>query len=243
MGSYKAWLLQYIVRPMMVLSCLFFSSLSISQELSDTLILRLGPGIGFPVNIELPSGAFIDVEQRRNDWLLILDHRGEGGWATIDDVETAGGLADRQAWRLTELKQDDLGSITGRLYQQKHGYGVSLGWRLPKPYGAWLVEVEKNSDAVEVWQAVSSWYQVTEPVRQRAYYGAGIGIGYSWESSYSNIFSEEGESGQNSFVGVELLAGYKPVKRMDTGFSLRHLEATSTNASTQVISWFWSFGI
>ncbi len=244
MRSYGNWLLQFLVRWVVVSGCLLFSTFSFSQQLSETLVLRLGPGVGFPVNIALPSGTDISVEQRRNNWLLIHDERGAGGWAKIEQVDHANGLAERQAWRLSELKQDDYGAVLGRFYQLDNNYGVSVGWRMPKPYQRLSFEVEKASDAVAVWHGASSWYDLSQVVYQRAYYGLGIGLGYAWENTHSQVFSPQGKAAQTGFAGIKLLAGYRPVNNVDTGISIRHLRAVSPeNASANVISWFWSFGI
>lgn len=244
MRSYGHWLLQFLVRWGVISGCFVFSTYSFSQQLSDTLVLRLGPGIGFPVNIALPSGTEVHIEQRRNHWLLIHDERGEGGWAKIEQVDRANGLAERQAWRLSELKKDDYGAVLGRVYQLDNNYGVSLGWRMPKPYQRVSFEAEKTSDAIAVWQAVSSWYELSQTVSRQTYYGLGLGLGYAWENAHSQVFSQQGKTAQTGFAGIQLLAGYRPLSHVNTGISVRHLRAVSPeNASANVFSWFWSFGI
>lgn len=244
MRSFGACLLKILMHPLMAICYLLFTPLSFSQELSDTLSLRLGPGVGYPVNIELPSGSTIDIKQRRNDWLLVHDPRGEGGWATIDQVDVAGGLAERQAWRLTELKEEDYGVLIGRFYQLESNYGASLGWKMPKQYEEWSFEHEKSSDSLENWQSISSWYGISEPFVWKSYYGLGLGLGYSWENSHSHVFSSEGEEGESLYAGLELALGYRPANTIDTGISVRYLrDASSQGESASVISLFWSFGI
>jgi hypothetical protein len=223
---------------------IIFSPLIIAQELSAALSLRLGPGIGFPTNIELPTGTTVSVNQRRNNWLLVVDDREKGGWAKISDVELSGGLADRQAWRLSELKKKDIGDIQGRWFSNKQGYGLSLGWKLRTNKGHWLAEIERSSDSQSKSQAFSTWYAFDYELTTRSYYSAGLGLGYAHENSYSRIFNNEFKSSNTFFGGIEFALGFLPIKQIDTGLSVRYLLAESpNNAYSTVISWYWSFGI
>jgi len=229
---------------LVMIGCLLFSSYSLSQQLTGALSLRLGPGIGYPVSIELPSSTYIDIIQRRNTWLLIRDERGEGGWAKIADVGDSGGLEERLAWRLTELKKELSGELVGRWFNFSQGYGLSLAWKLPANYGHWLFEVEKASDAQVEWHSLASWYVSEHLISPSSYYSAGLGLGVSQENSMSQVFSKRGDAQQAVYGGIELALGLRPTKQVDTGLSVRYLfAASSEDADETVISWYWSFGI
>ncbi len=233
-----------MTRGLVLVCTIIFSSTSIAQELTAALSLRLGPGIGYPVNIELPSGTDIVITQRRNSWLLATDERGEGGWAKISDVEFSGGLAERQAWRLSELKKKDIGDLQGRWFTNGQAYGLSLGWKFRSKYGNWLAEVEKAADSQSEWHSVAAWFISPHTLTNNSYLSGGIGLGYAQENTLSHVFSEADEASQTVFGGIELALGVRPVKQVDTGLSLRYLlAASSANADSTVISWYWSFGI
>jgi len=229
---------------LVMIGCLLFSSLSLSQQLTGALSLRLGPGIGYPVSIELPSGTYIDITQRRNTWLLIRDERDEGGWAKIAEVGESGGLKERLAWRLTELKKESNGEVVGRWFNFNQGYGLALGWKLPSDYGHWLFEIEKASDAQVEWHSLASWYLSQHNITAHSYYSAGMGLGVAQENSKSQIFSDYGDAQQAVYGGIELALGLRPTKQVNTGLSVRYLfAASSADADETVLSWYWSFGI
>ena len=229
---------------LILISTIIFTPISFAQELKAALSLRLGPGIGYPTNIELPSGTEITINQRRNSWLLVVDDRNESGWAKISDVELSGGLADRQAWRLSELKKPDVGSLQGRWFANEQDYGLSLGWKTKTSNGNWLVEVEKATNSQVSWQALLAWYNFEHAINSRSYYSTGLGLGVSQENKPSQVFSKTGESSTTGFAGIELALGIHPVKQVDTGLSVRYLLAESPrDGDSMVVSWYWSFGI
>lgn len=242
MRSLESRLLRSMTQLLITLIFLISTPSGLAQELKAALSLRLGPGIGYPLNIELPSGTYVDIMQRRNVWLLVQDERGEGGWAKISDVGDSGGLDERLAWRLSELKKEKFGSLVGRWFDNELGYGLALGWKVPFQYGHWLTEVEKATDAEANWQAISTWYLSEHALTGSGYYSAGIGIGYSQENSHSQVFSELNKSADAVFGGVELGIGLRPIKHLDTGLSVRYLFASSSDdADSTVVSWYWSF--
>ena len=244
MRSLKSRPLCAITQGFIILSSIIFSPLILAQELSAALSLRLGPAVGFPNSIEFPSGTEVTVSQRRHAWLLVADDRGEGGWAKISDVESSGGLAARQAWRLSELKQQYIGDIQGRWFTNEQGFGLSLGWKLRTAAGHWLAEVERTSDSQSRSQALRIWYALDYELTPRSYYSAGLGLGYAHENSYSRIFNDEFQSSSTVFGGIELAFGFFPIKQIDTGLSVRYLLAQSPNNSdSTAISWYWAFGI
>jgi len=231
-----------MTRVLITIFFLIHTPYSFSQELKAALTLRLGPGIGFPVNVEFPSGTYIDITQRRNTWLHIQDERGEGGWAKVADVGRTGGLDSRLAWRLSELKKKNYGNLIGRWFSNELGYGLSIGWKVPNRYGHWLAEVEKATDANANWQAISSWYISEQAFSSRGYFSAGIGLGYSQENSASRVFSQLGQEDDSLFGGLELAVGMRPIKQLETGLSLRYLfAASSDDADSSVVSLYWSF--
>lgn len=234
--------LRSMAQGLITIICLFISSNSLSQELKAALTLRLGPGIGYPVNIELPSGTFIDIHQRRHTWLLVQDERGEGGWAQIADVGKSGGLEERLAWRLKELKDKHYGNLVGRWFQNELGKGMSLGWKVANRYGAWLAEIERATDANAQWQSASAWYLSEHPLSSHSYYSAGIGLGYSSENKASEVFSTTEQGLESVIGGIQLAMAVRPLKQLETGLSLRYLFSASTaDADSTVLSWFWSF--
>ncbi|MEH6447174.1 MAG: hypothetical protein V7765_00795 [Oleispira sp.] len=244
MRSLKFQSLWGMTPTLILIGSIIFPPLSFAQELTAALSLRLGPGIGFPTNIELPSGTDVVITQRRNSWLLVVDDRQESGWAKISDVEQSGGLANRQAWRLTELKKKELGSLQGRWFANEQDYGLSLGWKSKTVDGHWLIEMEQATNTQTKWQALLAWYTFKHPISPRSYYSTGLGLGFSQENSQSNVFSEVGESAQTGFGGFELAIGIQPVKQVDTGLSFRYLLASSPrDGDSTVVSWYWSFGI
>jgi hypothetical protein len=229
---------------LILIGSIIFSPISFAQELTAALSLRLGPGIGFPTNIELPSGTDVVITQRRNSWVLVVDDRQESGWAKISDVEQSGGLADRQAWRLTELKRKEWGDLQGRWFVNEQDYGLALGWRSKSVDGHWLVEFERATDTGSQWQALSAWYTFKHSISPRSYYSTGLGFGLSQENEQSHVFGREGEASQTGFGGFEIALGIQPVKQVDTGLSLRYLLASSPrDGDSTVVSWYWSFGI
>lgn len=242
MRSLESSYLRDMTRVLITIIGLIHIPYSFSQELNDALTLRLGPGIGFPVNIELPSGTYIDITQRRNTWLHVQDERGEGGWATIADVGETGGLDTRLAWRLSELKKENYGNFVGRWFSNELGFGLSMGWKVSNRYGHWLAEIERATDAKAEWQAISSWYISEQVLTSRSYYSAGVGLGYSQESAQSDVFTELGQKNDSLFGGLELAVGIRPIKQLVTGLSLRYLFAASPgDADSSVVSWYWSF--
>lgn len=244
MRSLKLQPLWGMTQVLIIIGSILFSPLTLAQELTAALSLRLGPGIGFPMNIQLPSGADVVITQRRNSWLLVEDERQESGWAKISDVEQSGGLADRQAWRLSELKGSDLGSLQGRWFRNEQDYGLALGWKAKTINGHWLIEVENSTDTEASWQALLAWYNFEHSLTARSYFSTGLGIGLSRENSQSHVFSKEGESSDTGFGGIELAFGIHPVKEVDTGLSARYLLASSPRDGDSVaVSWYWSFGI
>lgn len=227
-----------------IIGSIIFSPYIFAQELLAPLSLRLGPADGFPVSIELPTSTQVKVTQRRNNWLLVSDERGEGGWALISDVDMSGGLADRQAWRLSELKKKSLGDIQGRWFANEQGYGLSLGWKVRTANGHWLAEVERASNVQSQWQALSTWYAFDYALTSRSYYSAGLGLGYAQENSHSRVFNNENTSLNTLFAGVELALGFFPIKQIDTGLSVRYLQDVSTrHTDSTAISWYWALGI
>lgn len=244
MRSLKSQPMCIIAQGVVIISSIIFSPSIVAQELLAPLSLRLGPAIGFPVSIELSTNTPITVTQRRNNWLLVTDERGEGGWAMITDVELSGGLADRQAWRLSELKRKDFGDLQGRWFANEQGYGLSFGWKLRTSNGHWLAEVERASNAQSQWQAFSTWYAFDYELTGRSYYSAGFALGYAHENSHSHVFNTKNDSMSTLFAGAELSLGFVPTKRIDTGLSVRYLQTLPTTRSdSTVISWYWAFGI
>lgn len=244
MRSLKIQSLWGIASGLILISTIIFTPISFAQELTAALSLRLGPGIGFPTNIELPSGTDIAIKQRRHSWLLVVDERKESGWAKISDVEQSGGLADRQAWRLSELKKKEAGSVQSRWFVNEQDYGLSLGWKTKTTKGNWLVEVEKSTNSEANWQALLAWYNFEHPINSYSYYSTGLGLGISQENKPNHVFSKIGESSTTGFGGFELAVGIHPVKQVDTGLSVRYLLAESPrDGDSMVVSWYWSFGI
>ena len=244
MPSWGSGNLRSIVQVLITILCLLHTQSGLAQELRAPLALHLGPGIGFPVNIEFPSGTYIDITQRRNDWLLIQDERGEGGWAKIADVGHAGGLKERLAWRLRELKYESAGNLVGRWFNHELGNGLALGWKVAHQYGYWQGEVERSSDADAYWQGISAWYISQHGITARTYYSAGIGLGYAQENAASEVLKDMGKANDTLFAGFEVALGIRPVKQLETGLSLRYLlAASSADADSTVISLYWSFEI
>lgn len=242
MRSLGSQLPRDMTRGLITIICLFISSNSLSQELKAALSLRLGPGIGYPVNIELPSGTDIDIHQRRHTWLLVQDERGAGGWARIAEVGASGGLDERLAWRLKELKDKHYGQLVGRLFHNELGAGLSLGWRIDNRFGAWQAEIERASDSQGQWLALGAWYLSEHQLSDLSYYRAGIGLGLATESKSSEVFSNSTEDSESLYGGLELAVGLRPVKQLDTGLSLRYLHSANTSAAdSTVVSWYWSF--
>lgn len=229
---------------LLLANTILFSSIASGQELISALSLRLGPGVGFPVSVEVHSGVEVTVTQQRHAWLLLVDERGESGWAEISAVKAAGGLTAKQAWRLTELKRREAGNIQGRLFRNEQEYGLSLGWRSKTSNGYWLMEVEQSTNTQARWQAASAWYIFKTPINPQYYYSLGLGLGISRENDESHVFSRVGESSQTGFGGFELTLGFQPVTRVDTGMSFRYLLADHlNNDNSTVVSWYWLFGI
>lgn len=244
MRSLKIQPLWRLILGLLLGNSILFSPVTFGQELTESLSLRLGPGIGFPVGVEVPSRTEVTITQQRHSWLLVVDERDASGWAEISTVAEAGGLTDRQAWRLSELKERKPGSLQGRWFRNEQNYGLSLGWRFNTSDGYWLMDVEKSTNAQASWQAVSAWYMFKNPISPQYYYSLGLGLGISHENDESHVFSEVGESLQTGFGGFELAFGFQPVKRVDTGVSLRYLLADPLgNGNSAVVSWYWLFGI
>lgn len=242
MRSLKNLFLLNMMQGLMIIICVVLTPSLLAQELNNALSLRLGPGIGYPINIELPSGTFVEVIWRRNSWLLVQDQRGQGGWAKITDVGLSGGLDERLAWRLSELKKEKSGSLVGRWFNNELGYGVALGWKVPFYNGYGLTEIAKATNANAAWQSVSTWYLSEHTLSGSGHYTAGIGLGYSQENANSHVFSESNKSSDAVFGGVELGLGVRPLKHIDTGFSVRYLFASSSDdADSTLVTWYWSF--
>jgi len=244
MRSLKIQSLWGIALRLILINIIIFTPITFAQELTAALSLRIGPGIGYPTNIELPSGTNITINQRRNSWLLVVDERKESGWAEISDVEQSGGLADRQAWRLSELKKKEVGSVQGRWFTNEQDYGLSLGWKTKTTKGNWLIEFEQATNSQANWQALLAWYNFEHSISSRSYYSTGLGLGISQENKPNHVFSKVGESSTTGFGGIELAMGIRPVKQIDTGLSIRFLLAESPrDGDSMVVSWYWSFGI
>lgn len=244
MRSLKHRYLWSMTQGLVTVICLAFSSYGFSQELAAALSLRLGPGIGFPTSIQLPSSTDIIITQRRHSWLLVMDERGESGWAKIADVEFSGGLADSQAWRLSELKKKNRGDLLGRWFKSEQGYGLSLGWTSKFSLGRWAVEVEKSIDGQAEWHSMSAWFLADKYIASTSYFRYGFGLGYAMEDDESNVFGLPDKENEALYSGVELGLGYKPNMQINHGLSLRYLLASSQgNNDSAVVSWYWSFGI
>jgi hypothetical protein len=233
-----------MTQGLITIVCLLFSSYSFSQELTAALSLRLGPGAGFPTSIELPSNTDIIITQRRHSWLLVVDERGEGGWAKIAEVELAGGLADRQAWRLSELKEKYHGDLLGRWFSNEQGSGLSLGWASSFSLGKWAVEIEKSVDGQAEWHAMSAWHLFDNDINSASFYRIGLGLGYAMEDPESHVFGLQNQSNETLYSGAEFTLGYKPNQQMNTGVSVRYLLAVSQgNNDSTAVSWYWAFRI
>jgi hypothetical protein len=236
--------LRYLAQTLVASILLCFSSYGLSQPLTASLSLRIGPSVGFPYSIELPSGSEVSIVQRRDDWLLVKDQRGETGWALVADIDYSGGLEERQTWRLKELKKPALGHLSAQLFTDKSGQGWGLGWAFP--FYDYRVSSEyqqsKNYDAQ--WQSFSTWLTIDEELGRKAFFRYGLGVGYGLENEESYVLSDQGEARDSAYYGGEVSIGYAPNQKFESGLQLRYLLADFQGSSSSYqVSWYWSLGI
>lgn len=244
MQSLRFKVLRNIVQGLITVYCLFFSSVVFSQQLTATLVLRIGPSVGFPYSIELPSGSEISITQRRDNWLMVKDDRGETGWALMTDIDAAGGLPERQAWRLTELKKPSSDLLSAQWFSNESGQGWGVGWMFP-----WLdyrlsTEYEQSKNHAAQWQSLSAWLTTAERLSSKTFFRYGLGIGYGQENEESFVLSEKDKPRSAGYWGGEISVGIAPNQEFETGIRFRYLLADlQMSDSSYHLSWYWSLGI
>lgn len=244
MRSLKFKGLRHVPQYLITLFLLGFSFQSHSQVLTAGLSLRIGPSVGFPHSIELPSGSKVSIIQRRDDWLLVEDDRGETGWALLADIDEAGGVDDRLAWRLKELKEPVSGQLTGQWFINDSGQGWGLGWAFP--FRGYRLSSEyqqaKNFDAK--WQSLSVWVTTEEPISRNTFYRYGLGLGYGLENETSDVLSDLGDAADYAYWGGEVSIGFTPNQQFESGLQLKYLLADlQGRRSSYQVSWYWAVGI
>lgn len=244
MLSIKPKILRQLAQGLIALTFLCFSSHSFSQSLVTTLSLRIGPSVGFPHSIELPSGSVVSIVQRRDDWLLVKDQRGETGWALLTDIDAAGGLQERQGWRLKELKTPVSSQISGQWFTDQSGQGWGVGWALPLSDYRLSNEYQQSTSYDAQWQSFSAWITIEEEFSRRVFYRYGLGLGYGFENDESHVLSDEGEARDAAYWGGEVSIGFAPNQKFESGLQLRYLLAgLQGNYSSYQVSWYWALGI
>lgn len=244
MQSLKFKGLRFISQGLITLLFLGVSFYSHSQVLTAGLSLRIGPSVGFPYSIELPSGSDISIIQRRDDWLLIQDERGEIGWALLTEIDKAGGLPDRQAWRLKELKKSVSGQLRGQLFTNKSGQGWGLGWAYPFMAYQLSSEYQQSNNFDAKWQSFSAWMTADESINRNIVYRYGFGLGYGIENEASHVLSSEGESDDSAYFGGEVSIAFIPNQEFESGLQMRYLLTDLQGRySSYQVSWYWAVGI
>lgn len=244
MRSLKFKGLRYVPQCLITLFLLGFSFQSHSQVLTAGLSLRIGPSMGFPYNIELPSGSKVSIIQRRDDWLLVEDDRGESGWALLADIDQAGGLDDRQAWRLKELKEPVSGQLTGQWFTNDSGQGWGLGWSFPFRDYRLSNEYQQANNFEAKWQSLSAWLTTEESISRNIFYRYGLGLGYGLENETSDVLSDLGDAADYAYWGGEVSIGFTPNQQFESGLQLKYLLADlQGRRSSYQVSWYWAVGI
>ncbi|OUS40717.1 hypothetical protein A9R00_04680 [Oleispira antarctica] len=236
--------LRITAQGLITIYCLFFSSVVFSQQLTATLVLRIGPSVGFPYSIELPSGSEITIAQRRDNWLMVKDARGETGWALMSDIDAAGGLPERQAWRLTELKEPSNSLLSAQWFANESGQGWGGGWIYPWRDYRLSAEYEQSKSYAAQWQSLSAWLTAGKQLSSKTFFRYGLGVGYGQENEESFVLSEEGEARSAGYWGSEISVGIMPNQEFETGIRFRYLLADlQATDSSYHLSWYWSLGI
>lgn len=244
MQSLKFKALRSISQGLITLFFLGVSFYSHSQILTAGLSLRIGPSVGFPHSIELPSGSDISIIQRRDDWLLVQDERGEIGWALLTNIDEAGGLPDRQAWRLKELKKPVSGQLRGQLFSNKSGQGWGIGWAFPFMDYQLSSEYQQSSNFDAKWQSFSAWMTADQLISHNVFYRYGFGLGYGIENEASYVLSDDGDSGDSAYWGGEVSIAFTPNQQFESGLQLRYLLTDLQGRySSYQVSWYWAVGI
>jgi hypothetical protein len=236
--------LRYLTQSLIAAIILCFSSYGLSQPLGASLSLRIGPSVGFPYSIELPSGSDVSLVQRRGDWLLVKDQRGETGWALLADIDNAGGLQERQIWRLKELKQPVSGQLSGQLFTNQSGQGWGLGWAFPIDDYRLSSEYQQSKSEVAHWTSFSTWLTAEQKLSRKTFYRYGLGVGYGLENEESYVLSDKGKASNSAYWGGEFSIGFSPSQKFESGLQLRYLLADLQGSySSYQVSWYWSLGI
>lgn len=236
--------LRYLAQSLVTIFVLFFSSYNLSQSLTAGLSLRIGPSVGYPYSIELPSGSDVSIVQRRDDWLLVKDQRGEMGWALLTDIDSAGGLQERQAWRLKELKSPMLGQLSGQWFADESGQGWGLGWAFPFYEYRLSSEYQQSKNYAAQWKSVSAWLTTDEQLSNRTFYRYGFGAGYGVENEDSYVLSDKGEVKSSAYWGGEVSIGFAPNQAFESGLKLRYLLTDLQGRySSHQVSWYWAMEI
>lgn len=244
MRSLRFKSLRYLVSGLVTLFYLCVSTNSCAQTLTASLSLRLGPSAGFPYSIELPSGSDISIIRRQDDWLLVQDDRGETGWALLGRIDEAGGLEDRQAWRLKELKQPLLGQFSGQWFTDKSGQGWGIGWTSPFMDYRLTGEYQQSNNFDASWQSVSVWLNAEESLSSHTFYRYGVGLGYGLENESSFVLSDKGDANNSGYWGGQVSIGTALNQKFETGLRFRYLLAgLQGQYSSYQASWYWAIGI
>lgn len=244
MLSIKSKSLRYLGQSLAAIFFLCFSSYGFSQSLVATLSLRIGPSVGFPHSIELPSGSEVSIVQRRGAWLLVKDQRGETGWALLSDIDAAGGLQERDVWRLKELVKPIVGHLSGQWFTDPSGQGWGVGWAMPLSDYRLASEYQQSKSYDAQWQSFSAWLTREEKLSRKTFYRYGLGLGYGLENEESHVLSIEGQARESAYWGGEVSIGFAPSQKFESGLQLRYLLANlqGSHSSYQVL-WYWALGI
>jgi len=236
--------LNTIIRLSLVIIFSLASATVSAASLTDSVQLRLYPGDGYPIVIELPRNSEIKILQRQNDWLMVGDSRNQKGWVAVDELRLAGGVDPVLRWGWREL-EDDLGvDLRFGLDSNPH----NLAWSMAGFYkisGLDVgVEYGQGYEGEAGMQNLMLWLEDRYMLNATAFLRYALGAGMGAESKQGQRFTEIGKSSQLALLGLDLSIGVNLTSRLSTDLGVRWLASDQQDSEVEpAISWKWQFGI
>lgn len=215
-----------------------------AATLTESIQLRLHPGSGYPVSIELPKGTSVDVAVRQNDWLLITDQRGNHGWSQVAAVRDAGGIDPLLDWSWREL-EDEIG-LSLRLGVLKNPHNSALSAAVFAPLGNLEAGLEANvgDDTEATMTSVLFWGVGQHQINDRTFIRFAAGLGAGEENRAGQRFSALGEQESLVLFSTEVSAGWRINSNLSTDLGLRMMTSDQPESAIEsIISWKWQLGI
>lgn len=215
-----------------------------AATLTEAVQLRLHPGSGYPVAIELPKDTYVDVISRQNDWLLLADERGNQGWSQVEDVRDAGGVDALMDWSWRELEDElDLALRFG-LLSNPHTSGLSAALFAPVADFEAGFEINVADEAAASMTSVMAWGAGQYLFDDQYFLRFAAGIGGAEENQAGQRFSALGEEESLVLLASEFSAGWRMTSNLSSDFGLRIMTSDQPESAIEaIISWKWQLGI